>query len=371
MGASSPGVVENVSGIEDPPAPNEFELTLLGPGYGESVVLHMGGNSWAVVDSCATGDGMPAALQYLESAGVAPEDSIALVIATHWHDDHIRGLARLLEVSSSAKFCCAGALSQKEFVTLVGALEGRHFSATGSGLRELHRIFKRLGETGKSPVYAFPNRLVSRQRFCKLWSLSPSDAAFQKFVQSVSESTPRKGEGKKRITAPTPNEAAVALWIDAGEFALLLGADLEKRGWQAILRNQERPLGSASVFKVPHHGSENAHEPEVWCRMLQSQPIAVLTPWRRGCGKLPTRQDARRILVSADEAYITAGRLSEGRQPHRQNHAVARTLRESGVAFRKLTSLPGVVRLRRQFGPGTHWTIETFAGACHLADYAA
>ena len=37
----------------------------------------------------------------------------------------------------------------------------------------------------------------------------------------------------------------------------------------------------ASVFKVPHHGSENAQVDRVWCEMLQERPIAVLTPWRK------------------------------------------------------------------------------------------
>ena len=35
-----------------PPGKNEFEITLFGPGYGESVVLHVGSGAWIVVDSC-------------------------------------------------------------------------------------------------------------------------------------------------------------------------------------------------------------------------------------------------------------------------------------------------------------------------------
>lgn len=47
-----------------PPGDDEFELTLLGPGYGESVILHIGAGVWIVVDSCGRADA-PAALDYL------------------------------------------------------------------------------------------------------------------------------------------------------------------------------------------------------------------------------------------------------------------------------------------------------------------
>lgn len=36
----------------DTPRINELELTVFGPGYGESIVLHIPGLGWGVVDSC-------------------------------------------------------------------------------------------------------------------------------------------------------------------------------------------------------------------------------------------------------------------------------------------------------------------------------
>jgi hypothetical protein len=49
-----------------------------------------------------------------------------------------------------------------------------------------------------------------------------------------------------------------------GDIALLLGADLEETGeedtgWSVIVASTERPHGKASIFKIPHHGSETAH----------------------------------------------------------------------------------------------------------------
>ena len=106
-----------------PPGKNVFEITLFGPGYGESVVLHVGNGAWIVVDSCIDQKNTPVAIDYLNRLGVDPAEAVTLVVATHWHDDHIRGMARLVAACTNAKFCCAGVLCRKEFLEVAGALE--------------------------------------------------------------------------------------------------------------------------------------------------------------------------------------------------------------------------------------------------------
>lgn len=49
IGCTSGGVLSELTG----PRLDEIEVSLLGPGYGESVVVHMGGGEWMVVDSDA------------------------------------------------------------------------------------------------------------------------------------------------------------------------------------------------------------------------------------------------------------------------------------------------------------------------------
>jgi hypothetical protein len=370
MGAEARAGTQSVTEAGGPPGDDEFELTLLGPGYGESVVMHVGGSEWVIVDSCLDPDGAPGSLRYLEDIGVEPASSVALIVATHWHDDHIRGMARMVELCPDARFCCANILCREEFLTLVGALEGNHFSASGSGLREIHGVFSHLGEKRKVPVHALANRLVFKREGCKIWSLSPGDDVFQRFLRSVGELIPRQGKNKTRIPSLSPNEAAVVLWVDAGEFSLLLGADLERKGWTAILDNAVSPDGRASAFKIPHHGARNADKPAVWERMLEAEPVAVLTPWRVGGHSLPTVRDAKRILVATPSAYITSKGLPGPRSSH-QKQAVERTLRDTGAHLRRLGGRRSSVRLRRPRSQSTQWMVEMFGDACHLADYAA
>lgn len=373
MGAKDRIIAQSVMETGIPPEGDEFELTLFGPGYGESVVMHVGGGVWIVVDSCLDTDrSTPRALRYFEDIGLDPTRAVALIVVTHWHDDHIRGVARMVERCSSASFCCASAFREKEFLTLIGALERRHFSESGSGLRELHGVFEEVVGTGRRWLHAIANCVVFQGETCKVWSLSPSNDLVQRFLKSVGALIPGRGEIKKRIPSLSPNEAAVALWVDAGDFALLLGADLERRGWEIIVGDTARPDGKASVFKVPHHGSEDADEPQVWQHMLESNPIAVLTPWHRGGQILPRKTDAERILAATSEAYIS-GVVEHLRRPDLRsgNKAVARTLRESGVRFRPLARRDGFVRLRRSFGSQASWTVEKFGSACHLQEYTA
>ena len=80
MGTGDDAVVRAVTAAETPPARDEIELTLFGPGYGESVVLHIGDGAWAIVDSCIDKDGRPSALSYLEN--LDPAEVVVLVAAT-------------------------------------------------------------------------------------------------------------------------------------------------------------------------------------------------------------------------------------------------------------------------------------------------
>ena len=353
-----------------PPDHNEIEVTLLGPGYGESVVLHIGSGTWVIVDSCINHEGNPQALEYLESIGVDPVQSVDLVVATHWHDDHIRGMSRLVEVCTNAQFCCGSALSEKEFLAAVDALERRHFSGNGSGVREIHRVFSQLPDRKTKAIVALANRRLYARGKCETWSLSPQDADVWNFLKSIRELVPNQGRTKIRLPVVTPNDVAVVLWIRVDDTVVLLGSDLEKEGWMAILQNEARPTDEASVFKVAHHGSAGAYAPGVWEHMLEPSPFAVLTPWRRGGRKLPTEQDVQRILLKTENAFVTARVDEIPRARKRRDSVVTRTLRESEIKLRGSLPESGAVRLRRQMNTARQWSAEMFGPACHLNDQA-
>lgn len=99
------------------PASDEAEISLFGPGLGEAIAIHAGNGDWILVDSCFDNDGDPAALAYLTGLGV-DLSNVRCLIATHWDDDHVGGLARTLEACTRATFACSAALRSGEFLVL-------------------------------------------------------------------------------------------------------------------------------------------------------------------------------------------------------------------------------------------------------------
>ena len=350
-----------------PPGRDEIELTLFGPGYGESAVVHLGDDQWIVVDCLrerASDGGCPAPLRYLERVGVDAAAKVRLVVATHWHDDHIRGMAELVRQCEGAVFCCSAALCQRESLAIVGALSDREVSVTGSGVQEIKELFSETDP--KRREYALANKRLLCLPEAEVWSLSPDTGVFDKFLQGVATLVPEVGRPKSRIPSLAPNEASVVLWVRAGAVRLLLGADLERRGWTGMLGNFARAGGEASAFKLPHHGSKDADHDGVWDGMVASDAVSIVAPWSRGGSLLPRPADTQRILRRGRPAYVTAMQRTRRPRARRRGRPVDRTIRESGIRVRRLSPSPSGVRIRRRRQGGSAWKVDLLGSACRL-----
>lgn len=369
----------NGSEWAQPPAHDEVEISVFGPGYGECIVAHLGQGDWIVVDSCLDSETRSAqALSYLDEIGLDPAKVIKRVVATHWHDDHIGGIGGLFETAKNAEFWCSMALKSDEWLTLV-ELQRHTLSKCGSGVREMRCIIdelrKRRGEGCiAAPRFAIEGRpIFSRSNgiTALVEAFAPSDAAVQtmhtEFVRLQNEAARRIGQ----IPSLGPNDGSIVLSLRVGDLAVLLGADLEERGvnglgWTAVLSHVEASCVRHEGFKVPHHGSPTAHHAKVWPKMMTDDAWAVITPWRRGNG-LPTESDCQRILSeSSGNAYVTAHpRRTKYKHP---DPAVNRTLRDMGATLYRDIGKQGHVRFRRHATKPDFWRAELFGSASKLAD---
>jgi beta-lactamase superfamily II metal-dependent hydrolase len=215
-----------VSFPSDAPAAETIEVSLFGPGVGECVVLHVGGGRWIVVDSCLD-DGRAVALAYLAAIGVAPT-SICLVIATHWHDDHIRGLTEVVGAAPGADFVCSAALRLEEFLSLIAASPAvRLTTRLGSGVDEMTSILQRLQERNRHPTWANSNQVILRNGVVQLTSLSPSSATLSRSMLGFAALAPKLKAALKTVPNVSPNETSVVLHLQCDKAVVLLGADLE------------------------------------------------------------------------------------------------------------------------------------------------
>jgi beta-lactamase superfamily II metal-dependent hydrolase len=360
------------------PLADEIEVSIFGPGFGECLVLHLAENEWIIVDSClALNSKRPAALEYLEALGVDTAERVTFVIASHWHDDHVKGLGDLVEACPNAKFFCAHALGGEEFRSLMG-LYRRDSTPGGGGISELLQIVKILESRRKkgevvSPKFASAGTcLIDRDspRRISLKALSPSPAACAATtIRVAQELTPEAGGVRSSIRTLEPNDLAIVLSVRVDDVRILLGADLEEigrpgLGWDAVVQDFSAEHNNHAGFKVPHHGSENGHYQPVWETMLAGTTWAVLTPYNKGKLPLPSPEDVERITALTADAFSTA-RLTRVVRRHADN-IVTKTLREMEVTITQEPSGQGHVRMRKKINSTDDWTVELFGDAYRL-----
>jgi hypothetical protein len=280
-----------------------------------------------IVDSCIDYASRTApALEYLQSIGVNPSTAVRLILATHWHDDHVRGLAQILGECTSALFACSAALKPDEIIEGIGSLSSdERFLAQTSGVKEMHQALRSIRSAGRpNAKWAIVDRTLwvregKRLLPSRVHVLAPSDGEVLAASHTIAALL-RAGQ-ERRVPRPERNEGSVVLWVQIGAAGLLLGGDLEETndlqtGWTAVADCGSRPSGRSQVFKVPHHGSRNAHQDRVWDEMLIPQPHAVLAPWSLGHSHLPTNDDIARICRLTNQLHLTAvprARLRERR----------------------------------------------------------
>jgi len=363
------------------PNPDQIEISLFGPGYGEAAAVHLGNNQWILIDSCIDKKtAKPAALSYLKKIHAEPEQNVKLIITTHWHDDHIRGLSQCLNTCAEAKLCCPMAFGKKEFMHMVQLYETDSLIRAGSGVNEIAEAFTIIRSRTSSLVKACDNKVLlripgsesSHHEECIVWSLSPSDKQIDNFLHSIPGLMSFPSQAKRRAPVITPNHASVVTFIEFGEQSMLLGADQEETGdpdtgWSVIVASRNRPNKKACIFKIPHHGSRTSHNKDIWSAMLVAKPFAILTPFNRGKQLLPDSDDVNRITSLTPNAYSTS-KFSQVHSHIKRDRAVQRMIQE---VVGKINTLPSTGHIRLRNGGAANpeqWQVELFHDACSLRE---
>lgn len=357
------------------PAPDQIEVRLFGPGYGECAAVHLGENQWIIIDSCIDiKTWNPPVLDYFKAIDVTPNDAVNLIIISHWHDDHIRGLNKIVSACPKASICCSSVLTTKEFLAYL--LNYRRVMLSSSGVNEIDQVLNKTSSVKNAmanrTVLKLPQKGVAES--CIVTTLSPSDKEYNNFLQQIGTLIPSSKKIKKRAFPLKPKDTAVAIWIETGDVKILLGSDLEEKGdsesgWSAIVQSSERPQGRASIFKIPHHGSSTGHHDNVWSDMMINSPIALLSPFYLAGKVLPTDKDVGRINSLTPKSYITT-KHQPSKSHTRRHPAVERTIRERVGKIRMVQPAMGWISLRNggKSNPNL-WTVDLSDSSCHLNDF--
>jgi len=349
-----------------PPEAEETEVMLFGPGYGEALAVHLGDGVWLLVDSCIDPEAdAPASAAYLAAIGVRP-DQVRVIVASHWHDDHVRGISQLTAAYPEADFLISAVFDDREAAAFLAAYSGSSSSGLSRGTKELYEIV-----TARNAVIpalhrsiVFEDALNGRQ--VRVTALSPVPAAFSRAIAHMAGYVPTKGDPINHVPELRPNIEAVVLRIDFGDDAVLLGADLEEHaafGWSAIVADSwSGSRRAATAYKVSHHGSCTGDCGEIWASLLQPEPIACMTPFMKGRQRLPSNADKARMKQNTPHAYISSAASRRPKMDHDQLKRLGDICKDIALA----DSSFGAVRIRRRIDDTTPWNVELFGAAQRL-----
>ncbi len=176
-------------------------------GQGDSLVINLGSRSAVVID---VGPDATLVDACLKSLGV---EKISLLILTHFHADHVDGLAGLLKSRSVSQIW---------------------ISNNNDPQAQSSRV--------KSLLQSSELRIVRRGMSAKVGNLAIKvlwpDSGVQLFE-------PLPGQGS------TANNSSIAIWVSSPDFTLFAGGDIEPPVQAQLMDDISR----VDIYKVSHHGS--------------------------------------------------------------------------------------------------------------------
>jgi len=306
-----------------PPKAVEFELTFFGPGLGESVVVHLPGVGWGVIDSCEFGTAnqrIVPPLKYLVSQNVT---KLAFLVLTHPHADHYKGMEKIVDhyLGKIDRVCRYAGDSVRELRTY---LVNKGQKGIGGGAAALAKVFialKKAIESGADGRHlGAMTQVIPRMKATEadtefeveVLSLSPSSEDEDTYADALRKAFPERNKPLREIPDKDHNLIATAIRISVGNTVAILGSDVEKgnsrsSGWRGIVGSLDVPELSVQALKVPHHGSSNAHYQKAWDKHCSLGKItSIVTPYARGTHPLPSKEDIERIGIYSKDVGLTS-----------------------------------------------------------------
>lgn len=291
-----------------PPSKEDFEIVVLGRGVGESVLVHLPGGRWIVVDSfygvLAGDDERDAApLRYLSAIGVDPQAAVEAVVLTHLHEDHCLGIDRVVLACPEARVWFSGALPQADLGQILAQLSLDPATADrprADAIREAFRVADdedRLDFVGavQTPLDDDSVRVIGPGSTAQRWARDPDGILNPTGVRKLRRH----------------NATSVVLLITVDEAQALLTGDLEKHrriGWQGMMRRlRGRDLSGIGFVKAPHHGSVGAHHPAMYEEWTADAVVAV-TPNLGAANDLPRDEGVEKLKAASRQVWIAGPR---------------------------------------------------------------
>jgi hypothetical protein len=245
--------------------PDHLIVLTFGPGVGELILLRVPPDVWMVVDGCSAGT-----IDYATAVLARYQARPRLVLLTHPHNDHSRGLANVIEAATPRE--------HQDTWPRIGMVlpPGNDGAARAAGF---------VGGATLKAISAITSRW-SAFPACR-WDVNVGDVeplgdATLHVLSPPADLRAQKLELWKTREQFDKNVIATALLLSWRGRRVLLGSDLVEHpgdGWSHCLV-LDPELGDHDLFKVPHHGADDAlHDDVLRPRARVSTPLRTITPY--------------------------------------------------------------------------------------------
>lgn len=307
------------------PQPKTGELTIymLGPGFGESMVLVLPNGEVVVMDCCSDGGSCLTLclLQHLQKA------SVELLIVSHPDLDHVQGLDKLLKGVAVKRAWLYPHLHLLRDILRRWGSQQTSMLALNDAWDELDKL--RDEDVASTVMYGHMEWSASCGATVSVIApveadLLASERRLRKIVEWSSGTPQLAGTMIKRLLAAAPlgdrpNLVSIAVSVSSMGRRVLLGGDVEApsaphRGWNGILKVLKRDgrlhlIQQVDVVKVPHHGSRGSVSLDAWQfhqgHPARRVPLAIITPFSKGRSPPPHSESFKHLLTSVERVVLT------------------------------------------------------------------
>lgn len=272
-----------------------LSLFVFGPGFGEALLLRTPEGKWVAVDSTTkqcSGRTINPTLAALDHYG----GELDMVLLTHPHEDHVKGLRELIErCSSNASIAAVEPLMRAPSSYAIAEEEDDVAALCGGAAIAAHVAIDQAWAGGRRK-WTLAAESSIEVGGCSLEVLAPGAAALAEFAKGA------------KLDLNDLSAALRVKWSSDGD--LVLGADVTAIAWEDVnSRLSPENLLNCRPVKVPHHGSRHA----IHALLFDDQnpkpgrPL-VATPWSRGTGlpRFEPGEGVDSILRTADSLYLTS-----------------------------------------------------------------
>lgn len=303
-------------------------MYVLGPGFGESLVIRLHDGQWLVVDCCKDGSENLTS-RVLDQFGAK---DIALLVLTHPDLDHIDGvedLTKKFQIGQVWRYPGAG--TARDLLAKLRSTTDKRMEALArtldaiDSLADANRVFDVSVPFTWSASGALVSAIAPVPRDISAFRKSLSDALIEwnKGKPELGHKVQEFLLGSSKTLGHHSNPLSVGLVVQWNGSRLLLGGDIEspsdpQRGWGGVVevlteRNSLNLITDVTVAKVAHHGSRGAFSDSAWQLHSQSKPVAlaVLTPFSKGSNPPPHKEVLESLRPRADMLGVTKGAVAK------------------------------------------------------------